>query len=109
MLYNPVIALLLALWNLKFRIQRVIIVIIVTLQNLLANHEGLPRHNPLSVLRAEVIPAQDGMYVQVPDMLSGYGLDTSSESAFAQATMHALDKSDCPLLLEGEGCLLLSV
>jgi hypothetical protein len=85
------------------------IILIVIHENLLANHEGLPRHNPLLILGVEVIPAQDGMYVQVPDMLSAYGLDTSSGSAFAQATMLALDKSDCPLLLEGEGCLLLSV
>jgi hypothetical protein len=35
------------------------IIHIVIHENLLANHDGLPRHHPLLVLRAEVIPAQD--------------------------------------------------
>jgi hypothetical protein len=40
------------------------------------------------------------MYVQAQGMLSAYGPDTSSESAFAQVAMLALSMSDYPLLLE---------
>ncbi len=75
--------------------------IMVIHTNLLAKHEDLPTHTPLWVPEAGASPAQDGMCVQVPDMLSACGLDTSSESAFAQATMLALGMSDHPPLPEG--------